>query len=341
MLQYSKNDMLGKQSPAIIHLPTEVEKRGKELSERFGKPIEGFDVFVELTKQGHDETREWTYVRKDGSQLSVLLTVTALRNEHNEIVNFLGMAVDISERTENQKKLLVAKQELELLTKKLTSQNEQLANFAHITSHNLRSPVSNLDALLQLHKESTDEEERTELFDKFEIVINHLSSTLNSLIEAIKIRELSINDQCENNFSSILEKTKQMVSAQIMAAEANIESDFDNAPSILYNQHYLESIFLNLLTNAVKYKSPSSRPHIRFTTSKREGRVILKVEDNGLGIDLKRHGNKLFGLHKTFHRHPEARGVGLYLTKTQVEAMGGSIYAQSELGIGTTFNVKF
>jgi sensor histidine kinase regulating citrate/malate metabolism len=69
--------------------------------------------------------------------------------------------------------------------------------------------------------------------------------------------------------------------------------------------------------------------------------VILKVEDNGLGIDLKRHGNKLFGLHKTFHRHPEARGVGLYLTKTQVEAMGGSIYAQSELGIGTTFNVKF
>jgi signal transduction histidine kinase len=68
---------------------------------------------------------------------------------------------------------------------------------------------------------------------------------------------------------------------------------------------------------------------------------MMSVTDNGLGIDIERHADKLFGLNKTFHRHKDAKGVGLYLTKTQVVAMGGIIYIESEVGVGSNFIIKF
>jgi signal transduction histidine kinase len=96
-----------------------------------------------------------------------------------------------------------------------------------------------------------------------------------------------------------------------------------------------------LLSNALKYSSPKRKPEIRVITSKVETGLELRVHDNGLGIDLAKHGNKLFGLHKTFHTHKDAKGVGLFLVKTQVEALGGSIKAESEIDRGTTFIVNF
>lgn len=341
MLQYGSFEMIGKQTPAIIHFDEEIEKRGDELSAIYGRKITGFDVFVELARQGKFETREWTYVRKDQTTIKVLLTASALRDEKNEISGFLGMAVDISERVESQRKLMEAKEHLEILSERLTAQNVQLANFAHITSHNLRSPVSNLNSLLHFYKTSESEEDREMLFDKFETVIHHLSSTLNSLVEAIKIREDANKELEVLVFANVLEKTKEIITAQIMETGARITSDFSKAPQIEYNRNYLESIFLNLLTNAIKYRDPGRIPEINFKTDIINGRLMFSIKDNGLGIDLARHGRKLFGLHKTFHRHSEAKGVGLYLTKTQIEAMGGTISAESEVGKGTIFTIKF
>lgn len=99
MLGYSSNEVIGKQTPKIIHDPTEVIARAAELSEELGMPVEpGFDVFVAKTRQGVVEEREWTYVRKDGSRFSVLLSVTAMRNTAGEIQGYLGIAVDITLR---------------------------------------------------------------------------------------------------------------------------------------------------------------------------------------------------------------------------------------------------
>jgi signal transduction histidine kinase len=104
---------------------------------------------------------------------------------------------------------------------------------------------------------------------------------------------------------------------------------------------YLESIILNLVTNAIKYSDKSKAAKIIFTSSENSEFVILSIKDNGLGIDLERHKESIFGLYNTFHKNNDARGVGLYLTKNQIENMGGKIEVESEIAIGSTFKIYF
>ncbi|WOK08984.1 PAS domain S-box protein [Imperialibacter roseus] len=341
MLQYSAEEMVGLQTPQLIHVEAEVLKRSTELTELFGREISGFDTLVELAKQGNHESREWTYVRKDGSKFPVQLIVTALRNQAEEVSGFIGIATDITERFEDQKKLLEAKNNLEILAERLTKQNSQLTNFTHIISHNLRSPVGNLTSLLHLYEISEEKEEKELIFSKFEIVINHLSSTLNTLINTLKIKTEDANILEPVRFDEVLRKTMEIITVQIEESEIAIKSDFSAVAEIQYNRSYMESIFLNLLTNAIKYRSNQRSPEVTISTSKVKGNIVLKFSDNGLGIDMAKFRDKLFGLNKTFHGNDEAKGVGLFLTKTQVEAMGGSISAESEAGKGTTFTVNF
>ncbi|MEQ9097841.1 MAG: PAS domain S-box protein [Imperialibacter sp.] len=341
MLQYSAKEMVGLQTPQLIHVEAEVLKRSTELTELFGREISGFDTFVELAKQGNHESREWTYVRKDGTKFPVQLIVTALRNQTEEISGFLGIATNITERIEDQKRLLEAKNNLEILAERLTKQNSQLTNFTHIISHNLRSPVGNLTSLLHLYEISEEKEEKELIFSKFEIVIEHLSSTLNTLINTLKIKTEDANILESVRFDEVLKKTMEIITVQIEESEIAIKSDFSAVAEIQYNRSYIESIFLNLLTNAVKYRSAKRKPQVSIVSTNENGRVILKFSDNGLGIDMDKFGDKLFGLNKTFHGNDEAKGVGLFLTKTQIEALGGSITAESEPGKGTTFIITF
>jgi PAS domain S-box-containing protein len=333
--------MIGKKTPEIIHLPEEVEQHGKLLSDHFGKTISGFDVFVEHARRDSFESMEWTYVRKDGSQFPVQLITTAIKDANGKINGFLGVATDITETVYNRKKIIETKENLEALTQKLKNQNRQLADFAHITSHNLRSPVGNLQTLSRFYKEAKSEQERSELFEKFEIVIDHLSSTLNTMVEVIQTTDDSTKATQELSFKKTLNKTQEIISSQISQSGAIIKSDFSKAATVIYNDIYLDSIFLNLISNAIKYKSQDRVPEIYVESKIEDGKTILSISDNGLGINMERHGHKLFGLNKVFHSHPEAKGVGLYMTKIQIEAMGGSISASSEVGVGTTFTVIF
>lgn len=129
--------------------------------------------------------------------------------------------------------------------------------------------------------------------------------------------------------------------SQISDSGALIKGDFSAIDVVSYNPIYMESIFQNLIGNAIKYKHPERNPEIIVTSEIENGVVKLSFKDNGLGIDLKKHGHKLFGLNKVFHRHPEAKGVGLFMTKAQVEAMGGKISAESQVGKGSIFSVEF
>jgi signal transduction histidine kinase len=96
-----------------------------------------------------------------------------------------------------------------------------------------------------------------------------------------------------------------------------------------------------LLSNAIKYRSPNRKLQIRIKSYLKDGGTWLEFTDNGLGINMKVHGHKLFGLRKTFHDNPDAKGFGLFITKSQIEAVGGMIYAESTQDRGTTFFVKF
>ena len=226
-------------------------------------------------------------------------------------------------------------------TSHLTRQNQQLEDFSYIISHNLRGPMGNLKSLVLLYKTETTIEGKDELMAFFDKSICNISSTLDDLLEVVTIRNESKKDKVRLNFEEIFTKLIENHKGEMIKQKARITSDFSEAPFVEYSPMYLESIMQNLLSNALKYSSKERLPEIHFKTKKIEDKIELSIRDNGLGIDLKKHGRSLFGLRKTFHEHPEAKGVGLFMTKSQIESMGGAIAVKSEKGKGTTFEVLF
>jgi PAS domain S-box-containing protein len=273
-------------------------------------------------------------IQTSESQRTMLTNKFPLIDENNKVFAICCLATDFTEMKN-------AKTEQEILSLQLQKKNQQLLNFAHITSHNLRSPVSNLNSLLWLYKESQTNEEKALLFEKFETVIHNLSETLNELVDALKIQEDTDKKREVLLFEEVFKKVKESMAGKILETEAVVSYNFTKAPTIEYPRLYLESVLQNLLSNSLKYKSPNRTPVIHAETLFQNGILTLKFSDNGMGIDLKRHADKLFGLNKTFHKHAEAKGVGLFITKTQVEAMGGSITADSEVGKGSVFTIFF
>jgi PAS domain S-box-containing protein len=254
---------------------------------------------------------------------------------------FYGNALDITERKKNEEELLRSKQNLEIAAENLLEQNRLLDEFAHIISHNLRSPIGNIQALIGLLNKYSSVEDYSMVFDKLSNLAKNLGETMNELMDTLKVKTNTDIEKVEIRFKDLLDKVIQSLEGEMIHAGASITYDFNAAPKVLFAKAYLESIFQNLLTNAIKYRSPNRTPEIRITSSIKNGRVQLRVSDNGLGIDLAKFGDKLFGLHKTFHEHKEAKGVGLFLTKTQIETLNGKIGVESEVDKGTTFIVTF
>ena len=326
---YSAQELIGESVEILIPEAYSAKHRGHRS-----------DFFANPKARHMGEGKELFAINKKGKSIPIQISLSPLKTEEGVLVS--AAIRDITSQKIAEKKILKAKEELEVFAKKLVAQNTKLADFTQITSHNLRAPVSNLNSLLGFYKLVQSEEERVDLFQKLESVVNHLTLTLNTLVEALNIRKDNNEDKLEKiEFHSLMVKTQEILSGEIMRTGAVIKSDFSKLPDIAYNKIYLESIFLNLVGNALKYRSPDRVPEIYVSSGIENGKKFLKVTDNGQGINLKRHGHKLFGLNKVFHRHPDARGIGLFMTKTQVEAHGGSISAESEVNVGTTFNINF
>lgn len=275
---------------------------------------------------------------KSGFQIPVQVTLSPLKTSEGLLVSIALR--DITVQKQAAHRILETNRSLKESAKLLKAQNRQLEEFNQITSHNLRSPVSNLNALLDIYKTESDSETKEMIIEKMESVTNHLTWTLDTLVESLLIKKNSEHSLEKSHFDDVLDKTKEMLTAEIAKTNATINSDFSEAPSVMYNKVYLESIFINLISNSLKYKSEDRDPEIFVQSKINDGKVQLEFRDNGLGIDLKKNGHKLFGFSKVFHRNKDAKGVGLFLTKAQVDAMGGKIWAKSKEGKGTSFFIN-
>lgn len=222
----------------------------------------------------------------------------------------------------------------------IVSQNNRLNNFAHIVSHNLRSHASNLKMLLDLIK-TADEKEREEMLQHLESISDGLTITISHLKELVEIQTEIKTVKEKLNLRHYLKNILNILHNEIKKHGVTIEINIPLDVTVDYNPAYLESILLNFTTNAIKYSSPDRQPMLSYDFEIIDGKKALSVSDNGLGIDLKKHGNSLFGMYKTFHKNQNARGIGLFITKNQVEAMGGKIEVSSELNKGTTFKIYF
>ena len=225
---------------------------------------------------------------------------------------------------------------------KLAMANRKLNDFSNITSHNLRGPLANLRVLLGFLKNSRDREDRIELVKKLEIVSGNMDRTMNTLLESLSYQRTV--DQSKREpvlFEDMLQNVKENLSSQIDESGAELHVNFNGADRMDYPHIYLESIMQNLMTNSLKYRSPERPLKISMTTIKKRNKIILRHTDNGLGLDMELYGDKLFGLNQIFHKHTESKGVGLYMTRMQVEALGGRIEAFGESDKGMSFVVEF
>lgn len=332
LLQYKSSEMVGIQSPEILHVQEEVKLRGRELTEHYGREISGFSVFIEPALTGNFDSHEWSYVRKDGTIFPVQLVVTAIRNSNGEISGFLGVATDISDIKKAEKELLQ-------LMRITSGQNERLKNFAHIVSHNLRSHAGNFAMMLDLLSEEEPEIAEHEYIKLVKKASDNLTETIANLNEVVLMNTSVEQNLVQIELKHAVTAAIHNVSTLIKNAEVEITNDVEDGIKVLGVSAYIDSIVLNFITNGIKYRAPDRPAKIKLSSHQEDSWVVLTVEDNGIGIDLIRNGSKLFGMYKTFHPNPDARGIGLFITKNQVEALGGKIEVTSKVNEGTTFKI--
>jgi signal transduction histidine kinase len=186
---------------------------------------------------------------------------------------------------------------------------------------------------------SDEKTEQQKLMQMLKASTDKLSETTDNLNDIITIQNKLDNSRTRMNLREEIIKTGNSISA--ITINTNIINDVNESVFVNAVPAYLESILLNMLTNAIKYRSPERDLVVRLYVEETSDYTVLCIQDNGIGIDLTLHGRKLFGMYKTFHSNKDARGLGLFISKTQIEAMGGKIEIESTPNIGTTFKIYF
>lgn len=222
----------------------------------------------------------------------------------------------------------------------LNDQNRRLQNFAYIVSHNLRSHTGNLKFMVNLFKESDSEDEKNEVFEHIQSISNSLTTTIEHLNEIVKIHTEIDKETKLLQFEDVFRTVMSALKSNIESSGAKIDYDFSKCPVINYVPAYLESIFQNLLTNSLKYRHADRRPEVYCRTIQDHAHIYMTFEDNGVGIDMERYGDKLFGMYKTFHQNTDAKGIGLFITRNQIESLGGTIKVDSTVNVGTKFTMR-
>ncbi|HXA03166.1 MAG TPA: MASE1 domain-containing protein [Cytophagaceae bacterium] len=220
----------------------------------------------------------------------------------------------------------------------LKHSNEELQKFAYIASHNLKSPVNNIASLLSLYdKQATNPAVNQPLIEKIETSVSYLKEVLNDLMMIVTRKQGAEELKKPVNLQEVLLSIKKSIETQIKESQTEFVEDFSKIQIVNYPPAIIHSILLNLITNAIKYKHPARPLLIKIKTFYENRYMCLSVEDNGSGIDLEKSEKDLFGLYKRFHVGIKGKGLGLYMLKSQVEALGGEIKVKSEVGVGSEF----
>ncbi len=281
--------------------------------------------------EGFDE--EFNFITAKGNQIFVRSICMPIVNESGEVIKLNGVFQDI---TEKKKQEITLRDSLTVLGE----QNKRLQGFAHIVSHNLNSHTSNIQMLTKFLKEAKNEKDWHQYLGMLEDASRQLETTIKDLNEIVSIQNHAKSSLKKLHFADSFKNLEKVLSAFMQEEKTEVNLNF-KVKSVKYIPAYIDSIFLNFITNAIKYKHPERNPIINIHSFKdKNASVWLTFEDNGIGINLARHGHKLFGMYKTFSKHPDSKGLGLFITKTQVESLKGEIRVESELEKGTKFSIR-
>ena len=320
MTGYFAEDVIGK-SPVIFKGQNSDKKE--------------FDKLASAIKNREETHIETISYKKNNEQYWVSFSMIPISTKDGEISHWISIQRDITDQKKQEK-------EKEQLIRELTQNNKDLKQFSYITSHNLRAPLSNLTGLLNLIEDIPIENSDLKLIlNGFSKSTHLLNETINDLVKVVIIKDNPSIKKEDVTFSEVFESVFVQLNYLIDLHKPTIKIKLgkDSIPNI--NKAYLESILLNLLTNAIKYRNPSKKLIIHIKTKIKQDKILLTFEDNGIGIDMERNKDKIFGLYQRFHNYPDSKGLGLYLVKSQVETMDGTIEVQSEVEKGTKFTLTF
>lgn len=316
LLGFSYEELLSKPISAFVHpedRPSTTESRQNVLS---SNPLLNF---------------ENRYVTKDGK--IIWLSWTSILASEKKLIYGVAKNITIKKRLEEDRN--------QYLTN-LTKSHQDLRNFCYTTSHDLRSPLNNLLSIIGMFDDiQIDNPEIIEYLSFLKSSAKNLNQVLNTSVDIltqngelnIQVEELNLS----NHLTSVLDSIRSLV----LLSKVSIEADFSEVETIKFNQSYLESILLNLITNSIKYARPDVPLLIKIYSKRTDGINQLIISDNGLGFDMDQVRDKVFGLHQKFHHHHDSKGVGLYLVHNHVTSLGGSISLDSKLNEGATFTITF
>jgi len=272
--------------------------------------------------------------RADGSIAYVNDRGYILHNKFHRPLRMVGAIKDVTD-------VKLAEIEKQKLMEDLIKRNEALEQFTYIVSHNLRAPVANILGISQaLQDNELDAETKNSM-------TNHILSAATGLDNVLKDLNYVLNNNMSVNlkkdiisFENLINSIKSEIHPLINKDNPEFELNFEDAPNIKIVKTYIYNILLNLITNSIKFRS-ERRPKLRISSFKDDKYIYLEYEDNGIGIDMDKFGDKVFGLYKVFHPERKGKGMGLFMVKTQIDNLNGEISISSKVGKGTKFNLKF
>lgn len=245
----------------------------------------------------------------------------------------------IAKQITHQKRL---EQETHKLLMDLSSVNDELKELNLIVSHDLRSPLGNLMGVFDLLDLTAVEDPDTlELIQILHKTAERLKDILDKYVDMLSGGISEERPIHPTPVELSLQQALASIRSLITSSGAKVSVDLSPKADLVHiHSTYLESIFLNLLTNAIKYTRPGIPPEIAIRCDRMGNEVQITIQDNGKGMELDTMNHRLFKLHQTFHDHPDSKGVGLYLVNRMVTQAGGEISVESEVGRGTTFRIS-
>jgi PAS domain S-box-containing protein len=317
MTGYSAEEVLGK-TPRILQGP----KSDKAELKRLSNAIRNWEP-CEITTINY---------KKNGEEFWIKFSVNPVADEKGWYTHWVAVERDVTEAKK-------AEEELKLFADELFNRNKELHQFGYVISHNLRSPVANIMGIADLLEMDKHDPETVEICtSSLKSAVNSLDTVIKDLSKILSLTDGSVKLIKESiEFDELIGNIIQDISSIIDYTGARI--NVSTGSLVLYSHKaYLYSIFYNLLTNAIKYKSEST-PDISISATASDERAVIKIADNGIGINLKKHGEDIFKPYKRFETSVEGKGLGLFLVKSHVEALNGTLLIESEFGVGTTFTI--
>lgn len=316
VLGYSGEELLSRPINDFVH------PEDKEITEM---------VRGELTRNKPLLNFENRYITKSGD--IVWLSWTSMPSYEEKVIFAIAKNITHNKLLEEERNYLIAN---------LTKINKEFKQFVYTSSHDLRSPINSLLMAFSLLDESkvTDGQTR-ELLQILKMASQDLRQSLNDYLDLLS-QKRKVHDEIEElDLNESLQFVLRSINSLIQDSKATINIDFSEVQKVRFNRSYLESIFLNLITNSIKYSRPDLAPVISISSKKSEGINQLIITDNGLGFDMEKVKGKIFGFHQTFHNHNDSKGIGLYLVYNHVINLGGRIDVESKVSEGTKFTISF